>query len=732
MSRLLLVSNRLPVTVKADDSGPTVTASVGGLATALRKLVEDGSTRWIGWPGSLRGLSETDRERVGEQLKGMGLIPVSLSRQEIKGFYLEYCNGVLWPLSHYLLDQVPLRIESWPHYESANRRFAEAVLAAYQPGDTIWVHDYHLMLLPGMLRRALPDAPIGYFHHIPFPGFEVFRTLPQRSELLDGLLGADLVGFHAASYLRDFSKSALHLLGAQTEMELVRHRGRTTRLGVFPLGIDVGSFEELARRPQVAQEALRLRAANPDRLMVAIDRLDYTKGIPRRLLAFETLLARNPDLLGRVQLLQVAAPSRTDVRAYRRFRAQVDRLVGRINGRFGTASWTPVLYLYRGLSQDTLAGLYRAADVMLVTPVRDGLNLVAKEFVACRIDEDGVLVLSEFAGASGELAEAVHVHPFDIEGTAEQYRRALAMDRAERRVRMRGLRARVLSRDLPAWAAGFRAALADAHQANSGALRFSPRREVDAAVARLRSASRLELLLDYDGTLVPFAGTPELATPDAELLELLRNLSRRPRTHVHLVSGRPRENLERWFGPLPISLHAEHGYWSRGPGARWARLPVTAERWREEAERLLHDFAERTPGSLVEVKAVGFAWHYRMADAEFGARQANELRVHLAELFSNSPVEVLAGDKVIELRPHGVNKGVVAQRVVAQLRPETVIGALGDDATDEDLFAALPPEAETFHVGPRPSRARLRLEDVAAAREVLSALAIRTEATAVP
>jgi trehalose 6-phosphate synthase/phosphatase len=513
-------------------------------------------------------------------------------------------------------------------------------------------------------------------------------------------------------------------------MEVVRHRGRSTRLGVFPLGIDVAAFDALARQPAVTREALRLRAANPGRLMVAVDRLDYTKGIPRRLLAFETLLARHPELIGRVQLLQVAAPTRTDVHAYRRFRRQVDRLVGRINGRFGTPSWTPVLYLYRGVSQEKLAGLYRAADVMLVTPVRDGLNLVAKEFVACRTDEDGVLVLSEFAGASAELAEAVHVHPYDIEGTADQYHRALLMSRPERRVRMRALRGRVLSRDVGAWGEAFQACLAEAHQANDGALRASPPREIELVVTRLRSAAHLELLLDYDGTLVPFAGTPELAAPDAELLELLRDLGRRPGVRVHLVSGRPRETLERWFGSLPIHLHAEHGYWSRQPGARWSKLPITAGGWRDRAHRLLREFAERTPGSLVESKAVGLAWHYRMTDPEFGARQANELRVHLAELFSNAPVEVLTGERVIELRPHGVNKGVVARRVAMAASADALLMAMGDDATDEDLFEGLPPEAVTVHIGPRASRALLRLEGVEEARDLLAALVRRSEPAA--
>jgi trehalose 6-phosphate synthase/phosphatase len=461
-----------------------------------------------------------------------------------------------------------------------------------------------------------------------------------------------------------------------------------------------------------------------ERLLMGIDRLDYTKGIPRRLLAYERLLTRHPELRGRVRLVQVAVPSRTAVDAHAGFRQQVDGLVGRINGRFGTATWAPVHYVYRRLSEVEVSALYRAADVLLVTPIRDGMNLVAKEFVAARSDGGGVLVLSEFAGAASELAEAVHVNPYDVEGSSRAYHRALTMPEPERRARMRSLRRRVFAYDVNRWSSNFLDQLAHSAARREALPTAAASHEALArAEAALCAAPSLVLLLDYDGTLVRLAATPELATPDDDLIALLAGLAARPGTTVHLVSGRARDELEQWFGHLPVGLHAEHGQWSRAPDGVWVGAEVPAGTWRERAAEILEDFAARTPGSLVERKRSGLAWHYRMADPEYGALQANELKLHLTSLLSNAPVELLSGDKVVELRPHGAHKGrAVAAALPADLRGVTV-AAFGDDTTDEDLFAAVPRGHWTFRVGNAPSRARLRLRSVEEVRAVLGRLA---------
>jgi trehalose 6-phosphate synthase/phosphatase len=641
----------------------------------------------------------------------------------VKRYYEGYANGVLWPAFHYLLGQLPLESADWAVYEAVNHRFADAIAERHQPGDQVWIHDYQLLRVPALLRARIPDARIGFFLHIPFPSSEVFRTLPQRERLLEGMLGADLIGFHTSSYMRHFATAALRLLGASCDVDRLSWRSREVRLGVFPMGVDAEAFAADAAQPAIDTEVAELRRDPSVRMLLGIDRLDYTKGIPRRLLAFERLLERHPELRGSVRLVQVAVPSREHVRAYKSFRRQNDELIGRIHGAFATPHWVPVNWMYRELTREELIGLYRAADVMLVTPVRDGMNLVAKEFVACRADEDGVLVLSELAGAAAELAEAIQVNPFDVDGTASAFYRALTMSADERRSRMRGLRQRVFRNDVHRWVRRFLGAL-EASEASEDARSTAP--SAPAAVARLlaevRGVADLLLLLDYDGTLVPFASTPDLARPDGALLELLGALAARPRTRVHVVSGRKRETLEHWLGALPIGLHAEHGFWSRPAGGAWTSASIQAGEWRKQVLAIMEQAAANTPGSLVEEKTVGLTWHFRGADPEFGPRQAKELQVHLTDMLANAPVEVLPGAKIIEVRPHGVNKGLAVPAALVGAPPGTRVVALGDDRTDEDLFAALPPGGIAIHVGPSPSRAPWRLPGVDEARAFLRSL----------
>ncbi|MGZ8391244.1 MAG: bifunctional alpha,alpha-trehalose-phosphate synthase (UDP-forming)/trehalose-phosphatase [Gemmatimonadales bacterium] len=724
MPRVLIVANRLPITVRATDTGVEVQRSSGGLATGLLRPHKQSGGLWIGWSGAPEELTDAQRSQMDEQLAAMRLVSVPLTADQVTRYYEGFSNGVLWPLFHYLLDQVPLHVRDWDAYVEVNEKFADIVAAQYQAGDLIWVHDYQLFLLPGFLRQRLPDARIGFFLHIPFPSEELFRTLPERDRLLRGVMGADLIGFHTPAYLRHFAAS-LTQLGLTVDIDRIQLTDREVRLGVFPMGIDAEFFRKLAEDPAVQAEVKTLRGDGSVRLLVGVDRLDYTKGIPRRLLSYERMLQAHPELYERVRLVQVAVPSRTGVGAYQDFRALVDGLVGRINGDFATPRWVPVHYIYRSLSESELVALYCAADVMLVTPLRDGMNLVAKEFVASRTDGDGVLVLSEFAGASWELPEAVQVNPYDVDGMAEACYRALMMEPEERRTRLAPLRVRVDTYDVHRWVSTFLEQLETITRHITTSIRV-PAGSVAARQAlleRLRETEDLLVFLDYDGTLVPYTPTPELARPDAGLMELLEELSGRPRTEIHVVSGRAREALVRWLGALPISLHAEHGFWSRAPGeAEWTPAGEVTGEWREPALAVLRDITARTPGSLIEVKSVALAWHYRMADQEAGARRANEVRLHLSQLLSNQPVEILAGHKVLEIRPHGVHKG----RIVPPLSPEklaaTTIVAIGDDRTDEDLFAVLPSDAITIRVGPGSTRARFRVDGVTAVRTLLRAL----------
>ena len=720
--RLLVVSNRLPVTARLSGTTVELVPSSGGLATGLKPWHERSGGLWIGWPGDLSRFDDAQRAETERRLADANIVAVPLSREQVARYYDGFANRVLWPLFHYLIDRVPVPASGWDAYLQANEAFADVTARAYRPGDVVWVHDYQLMLVPALLRKRLPSARIGFFLHVPFPSSEVFRILPWRSEVLAGLLGADLIGFHTFAYMRHFMASLLHVDGVEVDFDRVVVGDREVQLGVFPMGVDAATFERLAHSAEVNAEIAVIRRDAEDRqILLGIDRLDYTKGIPRRLQSLERLLASDPSLADRIRYIQVAVPSRGEVDSYQKFRREVEEIVGHINGKFGTLRSTPVHYMHRSVSLEQLTALYCAADVMLVTPLRDGMNLVAKEFVAAQVEPRGVLVLSEFAGAASELDGALIVNPYDVNSVARTIARALAMPAGEREGRMKTLRRRVLEHDVHAWARQFIDRLTAVQPTGIADAPTNP-----SAVTALRRAYRagpVRLLLDYDGTLVPYARSPELAAPDEELRTLLAALAAAPELQLDIVSGRPRQTLEAWFGQLPLSLWAEHGFWHRpAAGARWEAAAFVSPTWIARVRTILEQFTASTPGARIEEKSASIAWHYRGAQREFGTRQAHELRMLLGDALSNQPLEVLEGKKVIEVRLRGVSKALVAHRIADEPSSTGQIVAIGDDRTDEDLFRALPPIAVTIAVGNSPSRARFRLDDYRAVRQALRVL----------
>ncbi|MBL8750998.1 MAG: bifunctional alpha,alpha-trehalose-phosphate synthase (UDP-forming)/trehalose-phosphatase [Planctomycetes bacterium] len=722
-SRLLIVSNRLPLTVVVADGEARIEQSAGGLATGLRGPHESGEGLWFGWPGSVTGLRAPAKRDVMERLRELRFRPIELKREEVDAYYNDFSNGVLWPIFHYMPERLPLVTPDWDVYCQVNARFADAVATEWRPGDVIWVHDFHLMLVPEMLRERLPDARIGFFLHIPFPSSEIFRVLPWRSELLRGLLGADLIGFHTLSYMRHFAASLLRLLGVEVEVDRVSWADREVRLAALPMGIDVANFTSLAADPAVQESARQLRAQSGEaRIVLGIDRLDYTKGIPRRLLAFERLLETMPPGERPVQLVQVAVTSRGDVHAYQSFKRGVDELVGRINGRFGTPGHTPIRYMNRGLDVREVTELYLAADVMLVTPLRDGLNLVAKEFVAARGEGDGVLVLSEFAGVAAELPEALLFNPYDVDGAAKTLATALAMPEEERRRRMRSMHQALVRHDVHAWVRTFLAELAAG--ASPPARTESSLPATIKAIAEQKARRPTCVFLDYDGTLVAFERTPDLAVPDPDLLDLLRRIAATEGIELHLVSGRPRAFLDSWFGELRIGLHAEHGLVSKAPAASTWSDPLSADlEWRPRILALLERVAAHVPGSFVETKALSVAWHFRQVEPAFASTVAKELRLHLFELLSNVGVAVVPGNRVLEIRPQGVHKGLVVTRALTAHGGAAGAIVVGDDRTDEDMFMAAPADAVTIHVGHGATAARFQVPDPRTARLLLRTLA---------
>ena len=731
MNRLVLVSNRLPLTLATYPDGVHIERSAGGLATGLSGPHERSGGIWIGWPGPLDVDTEAVRDSLEPRFTEMGIVPLYLSPSEIQRYYQVFANGIIWPLFHYLTGQVPLRVEGWAEYFAVNQRFADTVVQHSRPDDLIWVHDYQLLLVPALIRRQRPDARIGFFLHIPFPNSELFGTLPYREELLHGMLGADLIGFHTQAYCQHFAGTLQRILDIDIEKDRVHYEQRTVRLGVFPMGVDARALSERAAADSVSARVAELRTDTPGSLVLGIDRLDYTKGIPRRLLAFEELLTRYPEWRERVRLMQVAVPSRMGVRSYRRFREEVDGLVGRINGLFGTPHWVPVHYLYRSVPEDELLALYRAADVMLVTPVRDGMNLVAKEFAAARIDEDGVLVLSEFAGAAEQLKQALLVNPYDLEETADAYHQALTMSRAERRERMRALRATVFERDVHAWVRSFLVALAPDQAAALAAGQVSRKTRRRAAItefstdglpanaleewpgiARRLEQQRLVLFIDYDGTLTPIVPNPKNALLSGDVQTLIGRLQ--AFMPVVLVSGRSLEDLKTRVGVEGVIYAGSHGFDIAGP--RGLRHQVALD-----LVPLLHDTAlelrqatAHLSGVLVEEKKFSIAVHYRtVAHAEVG-----QVLAAIDAVVARHPrLEKRYGKKVIEVRPAvDWDKGAAVRWVIGTLDGAGAILPIyiGDDLTDEDAFGALGEEGLTIAVmaAGRPTIARYTLRNV--------------------
>jgi trehalose 6-phosphate synthase/phosphatase len=702
---LVIASNRLPVRFSLTDDGFDVRPSAGGLAAALGAV--RGDAVWIGWPGTV--VPEQLQAEVTERLEEENLAPVFLSADEEEDFYGRVCNDTLWPLLHYFGDRLRLTPEAWQRYVHVNERFADAVLEHCGPDSRVWVHDFHLMLLPAMLRRRAPNLSIGFFLHTPFPSSEVYRLLPAREEVLRGILGADYVSFQVGDYARHFRSSCLRVLGLDSEPDAMDVGGRRVGIGVDPIGIDTVGFREVLEDPESARLLAQLDEQYAGRkLILGVERLDYTKGIPQKLVAFERLLEQDPTIARTTGMLQVLVPSRLESPEYRQQRDEIELLIARINGRYAQPGVTPVEYLHRHISKPALVALYRRADVMMVTPIRDGMNLVAHEFVLCQTAPGlpgrwrGSLLLSEFAGAAQVLPGALLVNPWNVDGVVERLGTALELGQPERRRRLETMARRVEALDTRKWADGFLTRLGR-YTTRDRRLPVPPDVEgpvKEKLVRKFRRAETRSILLDYDGTLREIEPHPDLAVPTRDIRSLLRELAGLPGTDVHIVSGRRRRNLEQWFGQLPVHLCAEHGYLARAPGGEWQTLLELDLSWMRPIERLMQKVADDVPGAHVERKACAIAWHYREAEPEYGSWRAHELLNDLGQHLAGAPAEILQGHRVVEVRARGVDKGVYVRSVFPNGKKPThfVIG-LGDDRTDHDLLDALPKGSVAGHVG---------------------------------
>ncbi len=726
--RVVIASNRLPINVSRKQGQLNITPSVGGLATGLSSFHQGNDGLWVGWPGINPGNTEKKLELEETLQKDYNCFPVYLTATDLKKYYQGFSNRTLWPLFHYFSTYTTYDSSEWSAYKKVNQMFCNRLLEVTRPGDIIWVHDYHLFLLPEMLRREIPDATIGFFLHIPFPSMEIFRYLPWREEVLEGMLGADLVGFHTYDYTRHFLSCALRILGKEQVYGQLIIGNRTVKVDTFPMGIDANKFSTAASSPAVKKESkLLVERLKTEKIILSVDRLDFTKGIPERLKAFELFLDKYPEWRGKITFIMLCVPSRTKVREYQLLKSEIDELVGKINGRFHTPGWLPILYMYRSIPFEKLVSLYSAADLALVTPLRDGMNLVAKEFIASQVNNPkGVLVLSETAGAASELGEAIIVNPNDINMMAEAIAGGLSVSGEDKKTRIESMSNRINKYNIFKWTEDFLSQLCQVKDRQEHNRQFFLTDEDQATIkSNYKNAGRRLLLLDYDGTLVPLAGKPELARPDSEIYDLLSALAKNPKNTVVVISGRDSNTLDDWLGGTGVKMVAEHGTWMRETDEQEWQLTnkeLSAE-WKENIYPVLEMFSIRTPGSFIEEKSYALVWHYRKAEPELGSLRSKELADAMHDMVSGTGLQVLRGSKVVEIKPAGVNKGRAALRWLEKYDDWDFILAMGDDWTDEDIFSVLPDWAWSVKVGFGPyTRARFLLDSTSKARKLLQLL----------
>jgi trehalose 6-phosphate synthase/phosphatase len=718
---LINVSNRLPVTVEED----RITKSSGGLVAALEGLPQEKyKTKWIGWPGAAFP-EESRRQEIAQKLaEEHGCVAVFLSQEEATAFYEGFSNSSIWPLLHYLPNYLRYEPAWWESYQKVNQTFADKVLETVHEGDLVWVHDYQLMLLPAMLREAVPNLKIGFFLHTPFPAYEIFRCHPRRRELVAGMLGANRIGFHAFGYLRHFCSTVQRLLGIETELTHIPSKGHTSALGVYPIGINAVKFEEMLGSNEFHQRREEFRQAHEGkRLVVSVERMDYTKGILHRLEAIDNFLARS-EKIDAIRFVFVSVPSREGIEEYQNLLEEVESRVGQLNGKYATLLNSPIHFIHGSIPFVDLCALYALVDIALVTPLIDGMNLVAKEYIACQRENAGLLILSEFAGAAEELFNALLVNPYDSAAVAGTLTNALALTTEEKQNRIRPMRERVMRYDARHWARSF------IHDLTSGPITDARPVETDIREAReqvekaLLAGLRIALFLDYDGTLREIELDPGAATPNASIENLLQRLGRRPNLDLTVISGRPEEDLEAFLGSHPFRLIAEHGASLREVGKKkWERLDRNLNyAWKEELLAVLRLYEQAVPGSTIEEKQSSIVWHYRKADKEFGTWKANQLTEELSALTANHSIKVRHGKKMVEVTAAENNKGAAIGRVLDQNDHYELALCAGDDLTDESMFELKRPGLLTIKVGIGPTQARFRVPDPAAFRQLLDGM----------
>lgn len=728
--RLVIVAYRLPYTFTKTKTGYKAIQNSGGLVSAILSLSEklnksQNISSKIVWAGISDQIQDnlSSKEIYNERFD---IVPIPISPQLNKLFYGGFCNDLIWPLFHYFPSYSVFKSEYFSAYEEANSKFCDEIVKIIKPGDFIWVHDYHLMLLPEMIRKKIPDASVSFFLHIPFPSFEIFRLLPRhwRQSIINGLLGADLIGFHTHDYTQNFIKSVKRTTGFECHQNIIYTPNMLVKADAFPIGIDFEKFHDACTNENVLIEKQRIKSyLSFNKLIFSVDRLDYSKGLLLRLKGYETFLEKYPQWQTKVVFNMVVVPSRDNIAIYKKLKKEIEYTVGRINGKYSSLAWRPIIYQYKSLTFTEMIALYDLSDVGLITPLRDGMNLVAKEYVASQNENKGVLILSEMAGAAAELYEAILINPSDNIEMADAINSALEMLPEEKQKRLERMQKRISSYNVFTWAYDFFKQTSDIkEQQNKMSVRFINKTISEQFVIAYQKAKHRIFFLDYDGTLVSFTKYPEQATLDKATLEIVKNLSDDPKNKIVIISGREKGFLEEQFNMVNVTLVAEHGYFIKKADKNWENPFNAVDHWKEIVIPILEEYVNRCSGTFIEEKTGSVAWHYRNADADFVQLRLHELRDNLAEIIRHkTDFEILEGNKVFEVKSGKYDIGQVTNAIMKKENPDFILAA-GDDNSDEFLFKALPDSAITIRVGLTPSIAKYNITNFTNLLKLLKAL----------
>ena len=716
--RLFFVSNRLPVNI---DEETGIRPSSGGLATAIKSYLandltdgekEFAETYWVGVPGC----SPQTWEKAAENIPASGYdyLPVFVDNTAYDAYYNGFSNSVLWPLFHYFPSYVEYEMEAFDHYIKVNEVFLEILANNVKETDVVWIHDYHLLPLAGMLRTVMPGINIGFFLHIPFPSYEIFRLLPKnwQSALVKGMLGADLLGFHTIDYATHFLETVRMILGLDNDLHTIKYQNRLIKIDVFPISIDYHQFNAAYDREDVREHRENLKTTfSGKQIIFSIDRLDYTKGISNRIKGYEHFLLQHPEFRNKVVFIVVIVPSRDTIPQYAERKKLINEAISDINSRIGNMEWQPVIYQYSSLTFAHMLGLYTASDLALITPLRDGMNLVAKEFVASRKDQRGVLVISEMAGAARELTGGLTINPNDTSEISEKIKEGLQMSADEQKERMAGMQSRIADYDVVAWATDFLNQLNEVRKKQQEfEVRVMDKQLKQNLFDHYQRSSRRLLLLDYDGTLVPFASKPENARPGKQVMRLLRKLSETDGNEVVIISGRSSEWLEKELGELSLWMIAEHGAKVKKKDGSWREEVIRTDEWKTQVRKVMESYVRRAAHSFVEEKDFALVWHFRNTNPEQGRVRSLELFSELSEYTRHVELQVMMGNKIVEVRVKGIGKHIAASKILINGDYDFVL-AIGDDRTDEDMFELLADRENcyTIKVGDEASYAKYNL-----------------------